>query len=113
VRAKLRDLLKLPAGAPAGKVHAALNKKDGNGVLPIHLALRDEATGPELIRAMLDAGGEAMLGVPGYNKSLPLHLAAAYSRSPALVALLLARGPPGASRAEAGRGLTPLAHAER
>jgi hypothetical protein len=104
--------LKLPAGAPAGKVRAALNKKYGNGNLPIHHALRDAATGPELVRAMLDAGGEAMLAVPGLNGLLPLHWAACLSRSAAVVALLLARGPAGALRAEIASGHTPLALAE-
>ena len=84
-----------------------------NGNLPIHDALCDEATGPELVRAMLDAGGEAMLGVPGYHKSLPLHWAAQYSRSPAVVEILLARGPAGAPRAEDKYGWTPLYRAEQ
>jgi hypothetical protein len=126
VRANLLGLLNLSAGALAGEVRAALNKKDGNGnlqrcictqrgmdwagELPIHYALRDAATGPELVCAMLDAGGEAMLGVPDRHKQLPLHLAAGFSWSPAVVALLLARGPPGAVRAEA-LGHTPLGHA--
>jgi hypothetical protein len=104
--------LKLPARAPAGRVRAALNKKDRDGGLPIHHALGDPATGLELVRAMLDAGGEAMLGVPGWGKYLPLHYAAWYSRSPAVVALLLARGPAGAVRAESAGGHTPLAMAE-
>jgi hypothetical protein len=55
-RAELLGLLKLPAGALAGAVRAALNK-------PIHRALRDYDPGPNLVHAMLDAGGEAMLGV--------------------------------------------------
>ena len=104
--------LKLPAGAPPEKVRAALNKKNRKGDLPIHRALRQEATGPELIRAMLDAGGEAMLAVPGSGKWLPLHRAASHSRSPAVVEILLARGPPGAARAEDGQGRTPLWCAE-
>jgi ankyrin repeat protein len=62
---------------------------------------------------MLDAGGEAMLAVPGNGKSLPLHVAAWHSPSPAVVALLLARGPAAALRAEDRYGLTPLARAER
>jgi hypothetical protein len=61
---------------------------------------------------MLDAGGEAMLGVPGYGKWLPLHWAASNSWSPAVVALLLARGPAGSARAEDVVGRTPLAIAE-
>ena len=112
VRAKLLGLLKLPAGAPAGKVRAALNKPDEEGDLPIHDALCDKATGPELVRAMLDAGGDAMLAVPGYCKCLPLHRAADNSPFPAVVALLLARGPAGSVRAEDVRGHTPLVHAE-
>ena len=104
--------LELAAGAAPGAVRAALNKKNGDGDLPIHDALGDEATGPELIRAMLDVGGEAMLGVPGCYKYLPLHLAASASRSPAVVALLLARGPPGAARAEDDDEETPLHYAE-
>jgi ankyrin repeat protein len=120
---ELLRLLRLPASAPWSGVHAALNTKDGNGDLPIHRALRDKATGarswsggperPELVRAMLDAGGETMLAVPGYGKMLPLHRAAANSRSPAVVALLLARGPPAALRAENANGCTPLASAEK
>jgi ankyrin repeat protein len=113
VRAKLLSRFKLPAGAPVGEVHAALNTKDGNGDLPIHHAVRDTTTGPELVGAMLDAGGEAMLGVPNYSKRLPLHHAADRSWSPAVVALLLARGPAGAARAENGYGRTPLALAEK
>jgi hypothetical protein len=109
---ELLALLELAAGAPAGEVRAALNKKNEYGNLPIHRALWDKATGPELIRAMLDAGGEAMLAVPGEYKRLPLHVAAAYSRSPAVVALLLARGPAGATRAKDVNGDTPLANAE-
>jgi ankyrin repeat protein len=110
---KLLGLLGLPAGAPAGQVRAALNKKNGDGDLPIHRALFDAATGPELVRAMLDAGGEAMLGVPGGDsEQLPLHVAAWLSPSPAVVALLLARGPAGALRAKEGLGRTPLALAE-
>jgi hypothetical protein len=57
---------------------------------------------------MLDAGGEAMLGVPGYDKCLPLHWAAWFSRFPAVVAHLLARGPAGSARAETAGGRTPL-----
>jgi hypothetical protein len=118
----LLQLLRLPAGAPAGVVHAALNTKDWAGDLPIHDALRDAATGPELVHAMLDAGGEAMLAVPGSGKWLPLHRAASHSRSPAVVEILLARGPAGAARATTHRpglfagpgaaGRTPLALAE-
>ena len=110
----LLRLLGLPVGAPAGAVRAALKKKDHDGYLPIHLALHDTATGPELVRAMLEAGGDAMLAVPGWNKILPLHLAACDSPFPAVVALLLARGPaarPGrrGRRAEPGspRSTTP------
>ena len=71
----------------------------------------DTATGPELVRAMLDVGGEAMLAVPGYDKFLPLHYAALYSRSPAVVEILLARGPPGSAEDEGG--YTPLYLAEK
>jgi ankyrin repeat protein len=114
VRAELLAVLKLPAGAPAGKVRAALNKKDRDGDLPIHKALCYAATGPELVRAMLDAGGEAMLGVPGCYRCLPLHFAAHNSPFPAVVALLLARGPAGAARAKNRNGeeRTPLRVAE-
>jgi ankyrin repeat protein len=106
---ELLRLLRLQAGAAAPAVRAALNKKDWAGALPIHNALRAAATGPELVRAMLDAGGEAMLGVPAGNyKFLPLHLAAIHSPSPAVVALLLARGPAGSARAEGENGSTPL-----
>jgi hypothetical protein len=109
---ELLALLRLPAGALAGEVRAALNKKNGCGEMPIHCALYDTATGPELVGAMLDAGGEAMLGVLGYGKYLPLYYAAQHSRSPAVVALLLARGPAGAAQAKDGLGRTPLRHAE-
>jgi hypothetical protein len=111
-QAQLLGRLELPAGAPVGEVRAALNKKNRDGNLPIHRALCDPATGPELVRAMVDAGGEAMLAVPGFCKALPLHYAAEYSRSPAVVEILLARGPPGAARAEDGQGRTPLWCAE-
>jgi hypothetical protein len=90
-------------GAPAPAVRAALNKPDVYGSLPIHNALRGAATGPELVPVMLDAGGDAMLGVPGYHKCLPLHCAAMHSWSAAVVALLLARGPAGSARAESFR----------
>jgi ankyrin repeat protein len=88
--------------------------EDAYGDLPIHAAQRDPATGPELVREMLDAGGEAMLAVPTANQSecLPLHCAAYYSQSPAVVALLLARGPAGSARAEDEDGWTPLRWAE-
>jgi hypothetical protein len=109
----LLGLLELPAGAAPGAVRAALNKKNEYGDLPIHDALRDAATGPELVRAMLDAGGEAMLAVPGWNKSLPLHRAAVNSWSAAMVEILLARGPAGAARAKTATGRTPLAIAEQ
>jgi hypothetical protein len=106
-------LLGLPAGAPASAVRAALNKLDATADLPtadlpIHHTVCDPATGPELVHAMLDAGGEAMLGALGYGKTLPVHLAAFRSRSPAVVALLLARGPAGSARAEDEHGETPL-----
>jgi hypothetical protein len=112
---ELLGLLKLPADAAAWAVRSALNKPDQNGNLPVHRALCDVATSsPELVGAMLDAGGEAMLGVPGLFKRLPLHYAAAYkSQSPAVVALLLARGPAGAARAKDVNGRTPLWHAEQ
>ena len=44
--------------------------------------------GSGLIRAMVDAGGDATLAVPERSKHMPLHLAAVHSRSPAVVALL-------------------------
>ena len=105
-------LLELPAGAAPGAVRAALNKKNGDGDLPIHRALHDEATGLELVRAMLDAGGDAMLAVPGRYKLLPLHFAASNSAFPAVVALLLGRGPAGSVRAKTASGRIPLAFAE-
>jgi hypothetical protein len=83
-----------------------------NENLPIHVAMRDVATGPELVRSMLDAGGDAMLGVPGFCKRLPLNIAADNSSSPAVVVLLLARGPARAARAENANRRTPLACAE-
>ena len=100
--------LGLRAGTPAGEGRAALYKKSWSGNLPIHDALRDEATGPELVRAMLDAGGEAMLAVPGFFKFLPLHVAARNSPFPAVVALLLASGPAGSARAEGEGGRPPF-----
>jgi hypothetical protein len=122
---ELLGLLGLPAGAPAGAVRAALNKPGEipalgdlpngnlpNGDLPIHNALLDKATGPELVGAMLEAGGEAMLAVPGYAERLPLHWAAHNSSSPAVVALLLARGPAGAAWAQDWNGWTPLDRAQ-
>jgi hypothetical protein len=109
---ELLGLLELPAGAAPGAVRGALNKKNEYGDLPIHVALCCEAPGPELVRAMLDAGGEAMLAVPGSSKWLPLHHAACDSPFSAVVALLLARGPAGSARAEAAIGDTPLRLAE-
>ena len=112
MRAELLALLRLPAGAPAGMVRAALNKKGEHGNMPIHRALWDKAPGLELVRAMLDAGGEAMLGVPGWRKRLPLHEAAGFSSSPAVVALLLAREPARSARAVTVGRATPLDYAE-
>jgi hypothetical protein len=103
----------LPAGTPAAAVHAALNEPvNEHGELPIHTVLRDADPDPELVRAMLDAGGDAMLAVPDRSKMLPLHHAARNSSSPAMVALLLARGPAGSARTENANGRTPLACAE-
>jgi hypothetical protein len=114
---ELLALLGLPAGTPVGAVRAALNEPDEDedwaGDLPIHIALYDEATGPELVRAMLDAGGDAMLGVPNtYSGHLPLHVAAWKSTRLAVVSLILARGPAGALRAKTQKGRTPLVVAE-
>ena len=117
---QLLGLLQLPPGSPAPAVRAALNKPDGYaGWVRWMGTLRGEAEwdgyaaiGPELVRWTLDAGGDAMLAVPGSGKSLPLHLAARYSRSPAVVALLLARGPAGSVRAKNVAGNTPLRLAE-
>jgi hypothetical protein len=109
---ELLALLELPAGAAPGAVCAALNQKNMDGDLPIHRAVRLKATGLELVRAMIDAGGETMLGVLDNNKRLPLHRAASNSRFPAVVALLLARGPAGSARAETAGGCTPLSYAE-
>jgi hypothetical protein len=100
---ELLGLLTLPAGAVAGVVRGRLDKPDGGGDLPIYRALRVGAS-PELVRAVLDAGGEAMLAAPGLWEHLPLHCAAFHSRSPAVVALLLARGPAGAARAVSVHG---------
>ena len=109
-------VLKLPAGATPGQVHAALNKTDRFGRLPIHLLLRDGDPGLGLVRAMLAAGGDAMLGVADNYKNLPLHCAAMKLKNadgPAVVELLLARGPPGSAISEASGGRTPLALAEQ
>jgi hypothetical protein len=111
---ELLALLELAAGAPAEKVRAALNTKGQHDDLPIHRALRDKHAAPALVRAMLDASGEAMLGVPKTYKWLPLHYAAYRSRSAAVVEILLARGPARAARAKS-RGVlirTPLVIAE-
>ena len=89
---ELLGLVVLSAGAPAGRVRAAVNEPDRFGEPPIHPALRNEATGPELVRAMLEAGGEAMLGVPGRSKKLPLHYTVYSSWPLAVLELLLARG---------------------
>jgi ankyrin repeat protein len=113
VRNKLLRLLGLRASAPAGKVRAALNEQNWDGNLPIHHALDDTATGPELVRAMLEAGGDAMLAVLALYKELPLHIAAHNSPFPTVVGLLLARGPAGALRAETAGENTPLRCAER
>jgi hypothetical protein len=109
---ELLTLLELPAGAPAEKVRAALNKKIGGGNLPIHHAMHSKANSPELVRVMLDAGGDAMLAVPNSGKVLPLHCAACNS-FPAVVEILLAHGPAGSARAETVDGATPLRLAER
>ena len=71
--------LKIPraSGAASGVVRAVFNETDGDGDLPIHGAVHDAAIGPGLVHAMLDAGGEAILGVPGEYNMLPLHIAAA------------------------------------
>jgi hypothetical protein len=60
---------------------------------------------------MLDAGGDAMLGVADNNENLPLHLAAATLKNadgPAVVERLLARGPPGRATSTTVSGQTPL-----
>jgi hypothetical protein len=65
---------------------------------------------------MLDAGGDAMLGVGNDVKWLPLHFAAEFLKSadgPAVVELLLARGPPGSATSKNNYGRTPLACAEQ
>jgi hypothetical protein len=77
--------------------------------------LRDAAPGPELVRAMLDAGGEAMLGVPGYTKRLPLHRAAERcSTGPAAAEIkaLLRAATRGRAR-ERAAGLFRAAHTRR
>jgi hypothetical protein len=67
---------------------------------------------------MLDAGGEAMLAVPGgcdargASRHLPLHRAARSSPSPAVVTLLLAREPAGLAWAKTAMGRTPLVFVE-
>jgi hypothetical protein len=66
---------------------------------------------------MLDAGGDAMLGVAenSSSKALPLHYAAACLKNaggPAVVELLLARGPPGSATSKDSSGNTPLVYAE-
>jgi ankyrin repeat protein len=61
---------------------------------------------------MLGAGGDAMLGVLGYNQHLPLHFAALKSTFPAVIELLLARGPAGSAPAEIKFGDTPLHYAD-
>ena len=91
---------KLPAGATPGEVHAALNKTNPHGQLPIHDLLNTDDPELGLVRAMLDAGGDATLEVANGAKDLPLHLAACYLKNadgPAVVELLLARGPPGSA----------------
>ena len=109
-------VLKLPAGATPGQVHAALNKTDQHGALPIHDLLDQGDPGLGLVRAMLAAGGDAMLAVAeDYSKELPLHCAAHRLKNadgPAVVELLLARGPPGSATSENRDGRTPLAMAE-
>jgi hypothetical protein len=64
--------------------------------------------GTKLVHAVLDVGGDAMLGVLNSGKGLSLHLAAWKSTQPAVVALLLARGPAGSARAVTAGGCTPL-----
>jgi hypothetical protein len=113
VRAELLRLCGLATGAPPGAVRAALNKPNKYGDLPIDCALSDKTTGLELVRAMVEVGGEAMLGARDLAKGLPLHLAAAVSPFPAVVALLLARGPAVAARVKSDTGRTPLDMAER
>jgi hypothetical protein len=108
-------VLKLPAGARPAEVHAALNKAGPGGYLPIHDLLISGDPGPGLVRAMLDAGGDAMLGVGDRWKALPLHYAAECLKSaggPAVVELLLARGPPGSATSTDVAGSTPLACAK-
>ena len=120
-------------------VHAALNKKifDAGGryrrhfgSLPIHIALDGSfdgtnhfdgtrrnalpGAGPELVRAILDAGGDAMLRIENRDglgdRKLPLHVAAEYSWSPAVIKLLLARGP---TRPKYGPNIEYLGQAQR
>ena len=108
-------VLKLPAGATPGEAHAALNKTGPGRQLPIHLLLLYGDPGLGLVRAMLDAGGDAMLGVGDDSKCLPLHYAADLKNAdgPAVVELLLVRGPPGSATSKDTSGCTPLVYAEK
>jgi hypothetical protein len=66
-----------------------------------------------LVLAIVEAGGDAMLAVPGRANQLPLHRAAWKSPFPAVVMLFLARGPAGAALAEIGAGRTLLYLAQK
>ena len=61
---------------------------------------------------MLEAGGEAMLGVPGNSIPLPRHFGAWKSTRLAVVGLLVARGPAGVARARNSYGRAPVVCAE-
>jgi hypothetical protein len=71
--------LKIPRASGRGAGGGSRRpQRDGRGRGPADSRRRaDAATGPGLVHAMLDAGGEAILGVPGEYNMLPLHIAAA------------------------------------
>jgi hypothetical protein len=87
----LLALLGLEVGAAPKAVRIALGEQDGNGHLPIHHALLCKDPGVELVRAMLDAGGDTMLALSNNHKEQPLHYAAGNSTRAATVGLMLAR----------------------
>lgn len=87
--------------APEGAIEA--HREDGDGRLPLHIALEDTSVDEDVILALLSAHGEAARHWTRARQT-PLHLAAQYRPSSvSVISMLVALFPQAA--AERGRGL--------